>query len=73
MMENETQFVCYCVELYKSKHHLTGAEVINLFNQYGALEYIIECYPALHTTGAEYTINDIDEFIEERKEACHDY
>jgi len=36
---------------------------MQLFNQYGVNEYILDCYEALHTTRAEYIIEDIDGFI----------
>jgi hypothetical protein len=59
--------MAYCVELYKSAKKMTGKEVFNLFEKYDVLDYVINCYGALHTTGAQYTIEDIDEFIASRK------
>ena len=64
-MENVTKFIVYCVEIYKTAHKKTGKEVMRLFTQYGVLEYIAECYGALHTTGPEYIIRDIDSLIDE--------
>jgi hypothetical protein len=31
------------------------------------MDYVLDYYGALHTTGAQYTIEDIDEFIASRK------
>jgi hypothetical protein len=59
--------MAYCVEIYKSAKKMTGKEVFNLFEKYGVLDYVIDCYSALHTTGAQYTIEDIDEFIASRQ------
>jgi hypothetical protein len=69
-MDDETKFLvflAYCVEIYKSAKNMTGRDVFNLFEKYGVLDYVTDCYGALHTTGAQYTIEDIDEFIASRK------
>lgn len=46
---------------------MTGRAVIELFNKFGVMEYLIRHYNALHTTGFEYCVQDIDEFIKKRK------
>ena len=66
-MDNVTKFLVYCVEIYKTAYKLNGKQVVQLFSQYGILEYIAGCYGALHTTGPEYIIEDIAGLIEERK------
>lgn len=69
-IENKTQsefrFIAYCVEIYKRAKGMTGRAVSELFKKYGVWSYIYDCYGALHTTGAEYTIEDIDLFIAAR-------
>ena len=65
-MESVTKFLVYCIEIYKAAYKLNGRQVIQLFNQCGIQEYIVECYGALHTTGPEYIIEDIAGLIEER-------
>jgi hypothetical protein len=62
-MENTTKFLIYCIEIYKTAHKMSGREVMQIFTQYGILDYIIEYYGALHTTGPEYIIEDINELI----------
>ncbi|MCL1816792.1 MAG: DUF3791 domain-containing protein [Clostridiales bacterium] len=42
-------------------------QVIKLFKQYCVLDYVISCYEALHTTGTNYIIEDIDLFIKARQ------
>ena len=59
----------YCVEQYKSAKKLTGKQVCELFSQYSVWDYIYSCFEALHTTGTNYIINDIDQYIETRKPA----
>lgn len=62
-----TKFLVYCIEIYKTAHKKTGKEVVHIFTQYGILDYIVNCFGALHTTGPEYIINDIDGLIAERQ------
>ncbi|MDR1564356.1 MAG: DUF3791 domain-containing protein [Oscillospiraceae bacterium] len=66
-MSKEGKFLVFCLEMYKAAKNLTGAEVISLFKQYDITDYVISCYEALHTTGTEYIIEDIDLFIAARK------
>jgi hypothetical protein len=65
-MNDATRFLSYCVEIYKNAKHLTGREVIDLFEKTGAIDYLAVCHEALHTTGPQYTVNDIDAFISDR-------
>ena len=62
-----TKFLVYCIEIYKTKYKISGREVIDIFSNNGILDYIVECYGALHTTGPEYIIEDIAGLIEERQ------
>ena len=66
-MEKTTKFLIYCIEIYKTAHNLNGKQVMQIFSKYEISEYIIECYGALHTTGPEYIIEDINGLIEERR------
>ena len=65
-MSKEFPFLVYCIEIYKIAKNLKGKEVYNLFEQYKLNDYIIKYFEALHTTGKEYIIADIDRFIETR-------
>jgi len=67
-MDNVTKFIVYCVEIYKTAKKLNGKQVTQLFTQHGILEYLADCYDALHTTGREYIIEDIAWLIEERRQ-----
>jgi hypothetical protein len=62
-MSKEGKFLIFCLETYKMAKHLTGKQVIDLFSSFGITEYILSCYEALHTTGANYIVEDIDLFI----------
>ncbi|MGL4484680.1 MAG: DUF3791 domain-containing protein [Anaerovoracaceae bacterium] len=62
-MDDKTDFIVFCIEDYKNALGLNGKEVIELFNKYGVIDYIRNCYGALHTTGPAYIIDDIQKFI----------
>ncbi|MEE1282531.1 MAG: DUF3791 domain-containing protein [Acutalibacteraceae bacterium] len=68
-MSRQGDFLIYCVEQYKSAKKLTGKQVSELFSQYSVWDYIYSCFEALHTTGTNYIIDDIDQYIENRKPA----
>ena len=57
------------LETYKNAKHLTGKQVAELFIRYNVWEYVYSCYEVLHTTGANYIVEDIDLYIEARKPA----
>lgn len=52
--------------MYKSRCSFSGKAVLDLFVKTGADSYIMDNYEALHTTGLEYTLDDIDSFIKSR-------
>lgn len=66
-MSKEIPFIIYCIEEYKSRKGMTGREVIDLFNKYSVCQYIQLFYESLHTTGANYIVDDIDSYIQSRK------
>lgn len=66
-MSSQGKFMIYCAEQYKLAKQLTGRQLAELFSRYGVWEYVCSCYEALHTTGTNYIIEDIDLYIEARK------
>jgi len=66
-------FIAYCLEEYKFVKNITGKEVISLFLKYDIIDYIITCYGALHTMGGLAITEDIDSLIEDmrKKENNH--
>lgn len=68
-MSREGNFLIYCIERYKNAKKLTGKQVSELFNKYRVWDYIYSCFEALHTTGDNYIIEDIDLYIEARQPA----
>ena len=66
-MSDMADFLAYCIEEYKAAEHLNGKTVIELFRQYDILQYISDNYGALHTTGAQYIVEDINKCIAARR------
>lgn len=60
-------FKTFCLEQYKEKHQISGMEALRLFDQNDVLSYLQECYEPLHTQGAGYIVEDIDEYISVRR------
>ena len=58
-MNIELEFLIYCMEEYKRRHGTTGRDTYHLFEESGAMRYILNHYDALHTAGVEYTLDDI--------------
>ena len=68
-MSKTLQFKDFCFEMYKAEKGLTGIITQELFEKYKVFEYLDTFYGVLHTTGHRYIINDIDSFIDSRKNA----
>lgn len=66
-MSKEGNFLIFCIEQYKSAKNLNGRQVMDIFRKYKISEYIMSCFEALHTTGTNYIIEDIDFYIEARQ------
>lgn len=66
-MSKTLEFKAFCFEAYRADKKLTGRETMNLFKKYRVLDYLSTCFDVLHTTGRAYIIEDIDAFINNRK------
>ena len=62
-MSRELPFMVYCIERYRHEKGLSGADAARLFEKHGVFSYLETSYEALHTTGEQYIIQDIDEYI----------
>ena len=69
MRSNEiSYFISFCIEQYKQKHQLTGEQAMLELDKYGVLEYLEEFYEVLHTQSAQWIVEDIDNYINQRKQ-----
>lgn len=66
-MSKQGNFLIYCVEQYKMAKKMTGKQVAQLFTRYQVWDYIYSCFEALHTTGINYIVQDIDLYIQARQ------
>ena len=66
-VSRQGDFLIYCTEQYKSSKNLTGKQVAELFTRFRVWDYIYSCFEALHTTGVNYIVEDIDLYIEARQ------
>ncbi|MCL2043680.1 MAG: DUF3791 domain-containing protein [Treponema sp.] len=68
MNTKELEFSVFCIESVAEKLRLTGREIYKLLTEKSEIldDYIIPCYPALHTQGKEYIVDDIVNFLQEK-------
>ena len=64
-MDEKMRFSVYCTELFRTRHALSGDQVMNLFRVYGVLDYLDECYCALHVMGLDCILDDLESLIDE--------
>lgn len=71
-MDKKTQdiayFISFCIEQYKNEKEMTGTEVMRRFDEYGILDFLAMNYEVLHTQNRQWIMEEIDNFIEARKE-----
>lgn len=68
-MSEQGKFMVFCAEQYKPAKNMTGAEPERVFTKYDVWDYVYSCFEALHTTGTNYIVNDIDGYIADREKA----
>ncbi|MBQ8853260.1 MAG: DUF3791 domain-containing protein [Alistipes sp.] len=61
-------FLAFCIEQYMNEKRLSHEEAMSLFAEFGVLDYLAEHFEILHTQSRQWIIEDIDEYIKERKE-----
>lgn len=66
-MSRETDFYIYSLERYRFIKGLTGAEAASLFEENDIYGYISQYFEVLHTMSDQLIVQDIDEYIADRK------
>lgn len=61
------EFYTYCLESYTIRKRISGMQAWVLFKDTNVDEYIIDNYDILHTQGMDYILDDIQRFINGRK------
>ena len=54
-------FVAFCIEEYGASKGMAGEQGLDLFSQYGVIDYLSNCFEPLHTQGRQWLIAEIDE------------
>ena len=62
-------FLSFCIEQYKNAKYMETAEVINTFAKYDVFNYLNNHFEILHTQSRQWILEDIDEYINTRKES----
>lgn len=65
--ESILYFLSFCIEQYKMYKGSSGGETMKLFDDYGITEYLVRNYDVLHTQGAQWIVQEIDEIIKRKK------
>lgn len=60
-------FLSFCIEQYKHSKGLSGSDAMRVLFQYGVLDYLERHYEVLHSQSRQWLMEDIDEFINIRK------
>ena len=60
-------FLSFCIEQYMNAKELSHDEAIVILSGCGALDYLAEHFEILHTQSSQWIVEDIEEFITERK------
>lgn len=61
------EFTIFCMEAYKTKYELSGADVLNLFQKFDIFTYLETGYEVLHTQSMNYIVSEINELMKNRK------
>ena len=61
-------FISFCIEHYKVHISSNGNDVMELFVKYGVTEYLCENFVILHTQSRQWLLEEIDDFIQQKKE-----
>jgi hypothetical protein len=59
--------VIFCLEEYRKELNINGEEAIEVFENYNVFKFLEEYYEVLHTQSMKYIIDEIKEFIRQRK------
>ena len=62
-MSDAGRFLIYCIEMYRRAKHIDGRAAYERFRSTGADDYVRRSYGALHTTGEQYILADIDDYM----------
>ena len=60
-------FLVFCLEAYKKQKEVSGAKAMDIFSEYGVLDYLTDGYEVLHSLGEHALTEDISDYISRRE------
>ncbi len=60
-------FIIFCLENYKNKNKISGKDALTDFEKYNVFEFLESSFDILHSQSMNYTIDEINEFINNQK------
>ncbi len=60
-------FLSFCIEAYKMRHRISGAEALVLFEKFDVTDYLLANYEVLHTQSEQWIVDDIENFIHSKQ------
>ncbi|MCL1903286.1 MAG: DUF3791 domain-containing protein [Oscillospiraceae bacterium] len=69
MSSKELHFTVFCIENVAEHLNKSGTEIYKLLKEDSEIldDYIVPCYDTLHTQDKEYIVEDIVEFMREKR------
>lgn len=61
-------FLSFCIEQYKNAKGISGKQSMEFLAENGVLDYLESNYEVLHTQGAQWILEEIDEYINRHNE-----
>lgn len=61
--EKLAEFISFCIEIFKMSRNVQGAEVAELFEATGLLDFLFENYDMLHTLGKSQLLLEMERFL----------
>lgn len=48
------------------RHHMSGEDVMKLFDEKGVTQYLTQHYGVLHTQGERWIVEEIEDFLQDK-------
>lgn len=61
-----SQFIVFCIELYRRAHKGNAPHILSLFRDKGVLKFLTDGFETLHSQSQEYILREIDSYLKNR-------
>ncbi len=67
MEEKQAEFLSFCIESYKAMMGgISGMKIANFFEEFGAIDYLLENYDDLHKLDHQKLLDQIKKYLDEK-------